>query len=506
MRRAHGYRASTVGLIVFMAVACGGVSTPAMPATTPVGAKPTPPSTVAPPPAAIETYPPPDLSSRPLYWFAPLPPMPTGPGRMFIGSEDFMDLFEDRAPWTDSAGDLQVFKLYGEWVAYHASDDELRRAVQGIRSRGLALAVEAGPLDPPPDCGQGVEGFAGTDEGDLIARRLRAAGGQLDLIALDEPYFFGHVYDGPSACHWSAERIAQGVDAFIQSMRRHFPEVVVGDTEPLTDEAGAAAYQVWLEAFRQTAGYDLAFLHMDIGWGMTRWPEEALALETFGRTFGVPVGIIYTGNFQDADDEAWLSIAGERVKRYELAGGGRPEHVLFQSWHDKPDRALPETEAFTFTGFVRSYFHDRAELGFRTEGAGANLAYRKPTRVSRWADDNGGEFAVDGDPGTIWNSGDFPPQWIEIDLEQPRAIREIRLMISQYPSGRTVHRLLGKGPGTDGAFRLLCAFDGTTDDSQVLTCMEGAPWQGLQVIRVESSSSPSWVGWREIEVVDAGSP
>jgi hypothetical protein len=79
-------------------------------------------------------------------------------------------------------------------------------------------------------------------------------------------------------------------------------------------------------------------------------------------------------------------------------------------------------------------------------------------------------------------------------------------MISQYPSGHTVHRLLGKGPGTDGAYILLCSFDGNTDDSQVLRCVEGAPWPGLQVIRVETSVSPSWVGWREIEVVDAGSP
>ncbi|HSB90453.1 MAG TPA: hypothetical protein VLD63_10565, partial [Anaerolineales bacterium] len=118
-----------------------------------------------------------------------------------------MDLFDAGAPWEDAASHVQVFKLYGEWVAYHASDAELRMAVDGIRARGMALAVEAGPLDPPANCGQGVEGFAGTEEGRRIARRILQAGGRLDLIALDEPLFFASIYNGPNACHWDADRV-----------------------------------------------------------------------------------------------------------------------------------------------------------------------------------------------------------------------------------------------------------------------------------------------------------
>jgi len=59
--------------------------------------------------------------------------MPTSSGRRYTDSEDFMDLFEPGAPWTDAATQVQVFKLYGEWVAYHATDDQPRRAVEGIR-------------------------------------------------------------------------------------------------------------------------------------------------------------------------------------------------------------------------------------------------------------------------------------------------------------------------------------------------------------------------------------
>ena len=264
-------------------------------------------------------------------------------------------------------------------LRYTASEEELREVVVDLEQRGLALAVEAGPLNAPADCAQGIEGFAGTDEGRLIARRIRTAGGTIDLIALDEPYFFGHVYDGPNACQWTAERIAEGVGQFIRTMRTFFPHIVIGDTEPLAGAAGAPDYISWLRAFRLAAGYDLAFLHMDIDWSRPGWPEEVLEIEEFGRQFGVPVGIIYTGNSQDPSDEAWLSIAGERVLRYEDEAGGRPDHVLFQSWNDRPDRALPESEPHTFTGFIRTYFHDRSSLGVRTEGPGASLVYQKPT-------------------------------------------------------------------------------------------------------------------------------
>ncbi|MBM2843417.1 MAG: type protein, partial [Anaerolineales bacterium] len=394
--------------------------------------------------------------------------MPTGPGREFIGSVDFLDLFDPDAPWTSAASHLHVFKLYGEWVAYHASDAELRLAVDAIRERGLALAVEAGPLDPPAECGQGIEGFAGTDEGRLIARRILDAGGRLDLIALDEPLFFASIYDGPNACRWDADRVAAEVGEFIAVMREVFPDIVVGDTEPLAGASAPASYTGWLETFRRVNGYDLAFLHMDIDWGRPTWADEVKTIEDFGRTFGVPVGIIYTGNFQDHDDEAWLSIAGERVRRYEDKTGGIPEHVLFQSWNDKPDAALPDSEPYTFTGFIRAYFEDRAALGIRRQGPGANLALEKSARTSSVIEGQSGAFAVDGDPGTNWNSGGGPLQWIQIDLGASHDIAGIRLTVSQSPHGQTTHVIYGQGEGTAGELVRLHTFSGSTSDADVL--------------------------------------
>lgn len=491
----------TSALLVF-ALACGAPApTTAPPAPSPTStasASPSPEPTQAPTEAPL-----PDLSPRPLAWFAPLPPMPTGPGRMFTGSDDFLDLFAPDAPWSATRGHLHVFKLYGEWVAYHASDAELRTAVEAIRRMGLALAVEAGPLDPPPECGQGIEGFAGTDEGRLIANRVLNAGGRIDLIALDEPLFFGSIEDGPNHCRWDPAKVAAEVGEYIEVVRGYFPEIVVGDTEPLAGASTVKDYTAWLETFRQVNGYDLAFLHMDIDWGRPTWPAEVRQIEVFGRGFGVPVGIIYNGNFNDPSDEAWLSIAGERVRRYEDQAGGRPEHVVFQSWHDKPDRALPESDPYTFTGFLRAYFEERDSLGIRREGAGANLAYQKTARVSSAFGGQIGAYAVDGDVATAWNSGGFPLQWIQVDLGRSYDIAEIRMTVEQSPPGPTIHVVYGQGEGTGGAFDQLHIFSGTTASFDVLVFTPPEPARGIRTVRIETTTTPSWVGWREIEIIAA---
>ncbi len=437
-----------------------------------------------------------DLTTLPQHWFAALPPQPGGP---YNGSDDFMQLFEPDAPWDAAAGYLQVYKLYGGWAARDSTFTQLTQAMQAIRQRGLALAVELGPLNPGSDeCGLFIEGFAG-EEGVATVKRIKDAGGTLNLIAFDEPYYWAHFYDGDKACKWTAEKIAADVGTFITTVRAMFPDLIIGDIEPVTGPANALAYKAWLETFRAVNGYDLAFLHLDIDWSNTNWPAEVNQMVDYGHQLNIPIGVIFTGNFQDQSDEAWLSIVGERIKRYE-ATGAKLDHIIFQSWHDKPDQALPESEPYTYTGFIKTYFEDRAAIGFQSDRSD-NLALGKTVQVSHQMPGNEGQWVVDGDPGTIWNAGDGPPQWIEIDLGAPYDIREIHLSISQYPAGFTTHRLLAKAPG--GEFLTLHTFEGDTADSQVLVFTPPEPVRGIQVVRIETTASPSWVSWREIEILRA---
>lgn len=482
--------------LVLSLFACSLPATPVAQIPTPTAAQPTIIPTVAQPTPSLPAL---SLDHQPLYWFAPLNLEEVG-----RGSVDYMDLFTPDADWNEAASHLQVFKLYGGW-AERGPFNELEQAIQAIRQRGLGLAIEHSPLFPDDTCGQYIEGFAG--DGFLkTVRRVRDAGGTLNYIALDEPYYYAHFYDGDQACHWSTEKIAKDVGDMILQAQQIFPELIVGDIEPVTGPADADAYKVWLETFREVNGFDLAFLHLDMDWSNPNWPDEAIQMEAYGNELDIPIGIIYIGNSFEQDNATWLATAGERVKRYELEAGGQPDHIIFQSWNDKPDHVLPESDPTAYTWFVKTYFEDRSLLGLSAEMLAHNLALNRAVNSSRSLPGSEGPLAVDGDASTLWNSGGDAPQWIEIDLGQPSDISAVRLLISQYPAGNTLHRVLGKGPGANEVFSELTRFEGFTEDGQWLEFSPEDPWAAIQTIRVETVTSPSWVSWREIEVIAADRP
>jgi hypothetical protein len=109
----------------------------------------------------------------------------------------------------------------------------------------------------------------------------------------------------------------------------------------------------------------------------------------------------------------------------------------------------------------------------------------------------GPECAIDR-TARPWNSGGEAPQWIELDLQQPDSVQMIRLVVSQSPAGETVHQILARTG--DEAYRLIKELRGETKDKEVIE----VPTPGLvnvRYIKVLTLKSPSWVGWREIEVI-----
>ena len=513
--------------------------------------------------------------------------MPTHAGRPYVGAPDFMQLFSPKARWSTAAKRISVFKLYGEWVGGIATDGQLRRVVGDLRRRKIALALETGPLDPTPECGAGIEGFATIASGLQMARRIEAAGGVLRYIALDEPYFFGSRYQGAHACRWDAQRVARGVAAFVRAVRRIFPRVAVGDTEPITSASDAAAYVQWLDVYRSVSGQRLAFIHLDMSYNLPGWESLARTVEIGARSRGVPAGLIVFGEPEDTSDGAWTARARARIEQYEVEADGRPDHVLFQSWQDRPNRTLPDSSPSTFSGLVRTYARPRTTLTLRvlapgpdvleasgrlltqarkpirgarvdvtaalpvrdgapldfasvavtTDATGTfrarlegvptfgvqvraryagtrsvwpsgativrgepldNLARGRPVTAAAWLAENPPSLAVDGDPSTLWIAGAGPPMWLEVDLGTPARIAELRLRVAQFPAGPTAHRVLALTPS---GWTTLRDFVGSTIDDQVLTIRPSPAVEGVTAIRVETSQSPSWVAWKEIEVI-----
>jgi len=73
------------------------------------------------------------------------------------------------------------------------------------------------------------------------------------------------------------------------------------------------------------------------------------------------------------------------------------------------------------------------------------------------------------------------------------------LAISQDPDGDTFHRIWGREAGED--YLLLHEFRNFTSGDDVLEFIPSKPWENIQFIKVETLESPSWVSWREIEIL-----
>ena len=133
-------------------------------------------------------------------------------------------------------------------------------------------------------------------------------------------------------------------------------------------------------------------------------------------------------------------------------------------------------------------------------GDPVNLALQQPVRAPGSYGSNGPSALVDGDYSRSWNSGGFPPQWIEVELLAPSTIETIQLLTGQSPAGETVHIVFGWERGETMA-RVLHVFEGPTTDNQWLSHTPDTPWPNVRFIRIETIASPSWVAWFELEAI-----
>jgi F5/8 type C domain-containing protein len=103
--------------------------------------------------------------------------------------------------------------------------------------------------------------------------------------------------------------------------------------------------------------------------------------------------------------------------------------------------------------------------------------------------------ATNRNPYDDWNSGGFPWAYVVYELGGNTRITRIQLLTSQYPAGSTAHYIYIRTPS--GAWTLLQPFIGYTVDNQWLT------WTGsvdATAVEIFTDQSPSWVGWREIQI------
>ena len=304
-------------------------------------------------------------------WFSPIIPAAWNNG----GSSDYLDLFAPGAPWTTASAHVQIFKMYTQMlvpaVPGSFSADTLQQIFAYLKSHNIALALEFGPLTPSAQCGAGVEGFAG-EVALPVATRIQQLGGNLQYIGMDEPFYFGSLFSGANACNWTAQQVAANAVQNIAQIKSVFPNVIVGDIEPVPATADwLNQYAGWMDAWRAAAGAPLPFFHFDVNWSVD-WRVSVESLRKALVKRGIPFGIIYNGWISDSTDAQWIDDAENHYVQWEAQGGAIPNHVIFQSWYPYPTHALPESDPAALTHLIDSYFRQRTTLSMSAASASAS--------------------------------------------------------------------------------------------------------------------------------------
>jgi len=277
---------------------------------------------------------------------------------------DYMDLFKPDAPWSKAASGLAVFKV-GTRFVLHADDAELRTMIDDLKRRHIAFAVELGLLENggPGTCGYGVEGYGNPTAVESVAKRVKALGGQIDYVAMDEPVWFGHIVNKVSkstgtGCQYSVPVLAEKVAPKIALLRRYFPDIKIGDIEPVTGKGPGGPQYIediltFEDLLRRKTGDAPVFVHADMAWAAPGWQP---LLETLARRLHASdarFGVICDGDVAAGGNEAWIDQALQRCRAVAADPKTKPDDFIVQSWEPLPTKMLPETDPGALTYAAR---------------------------------------------------------------------------------------------------------------------------------------------------------
>lgn len=271
----------------------------------------------------------------------------------------FRELFEQPDGWKDTRPLVDGLFYTDLNFQRQFTDDELRAWFPRLREWNIRLALEVGAVKP-----------WGTTGGKTFAverpmwDRIQRLGGKIHAVAMDEPLLCVR-RDLKKPDDYALAETAN----YVALVRRHYPEVQVGDIEtypsiPLED------HYRWIEALnkaladRKVRGLD--FYRLDVNWvefnirGRGSW-REVRKLEQHCRERKLPFSLIYWAAGYPAlkrrglaDDATWYVSVLQQGYDYALVNGA-PDQYVIESWVGAPSRSVPENADFTFTRSVHDF-------------------------------------------------------------------------------------------------------------------------------------------------------
>jgi hypothetical protein len=304
-------------------------------------------------------------------WFAPLHPNDRLGG---LGAADYFDLFSPSAPWKTVASHVSVFQIYLDLLR-RVSDKDLRRVFDELAARNITLAVEMPVLVDTAWCEPGKHQTQWMVP--LIAK-LKGLGGRLTYVTMVGPLVDGHTYTKEHYCHRSMADVAADAARTIDAVRAIYPDVIVGETEPVGHGPNFPDWSElgsWFEEFKRASGQPIAYLHLDITWGL-QWRPDLLVVANQARRLGVKFGVIYNGDGSELSSELAAQNIAKHADNVEHLLGKPPDTAIFQTWFSYPNHVLPEADTTSMTGIVLQYLRPHTKLQLVTNSRAQLLDVR----------------------------------------------------------------------------------------------------------------------------------
>ncbi|MHB1036857.1 MAG: hypothetical protein ACYC35_23025 [Pirellulales bacterium] len=301
--------------------------------------------TVAQPPT-----PAPGKHAKPAVWM--MPPS-------YDNGRCFRELFEQPDAWRQTRSAIDVLAYADHNLARQFSDDQLRAWLPNLGRWGIKFALEVGAVKP-----WGTTGEKTFNIERPLWQRIERCGGSIYAIAMDEPLCCAR-----KDLHKPDEYAVEETARFIALVRKHYPQVLIGDIEPYPYIPLVDLIQ-WIEALEkrlaQMGVRGLDFFRLDVDWicftvrNEGSW-REVKKLEQYCRGRRLPFSLIYWASGYPAldrrglaDDSTWYVSVMQQGYDYASVDGA-PEQYVIESWIDAPSRSVPETGESTFTRSVLDF-------------------------------------------------------------------------------------------------------------------------------------------------------
>ncbi|MES2310524.1 MAG: hypothetical protein V4507_16850 [Verrucomicrobiota bacterium] len=310
--------------------------------------------------------------SQELIWLCPSDP--TNPDAKRRGPADYLNLFRPAFDlnWATTRPRVQVFKLYPGFIK-RSTNEDLLNILAYLKSNHIALAIEWPVLTVEGTQGGGVEGFLvnGPQETSTTFYRLKnILHANVEYIAMDEPLFFGHYFNGDehgAAIHWPINSIALNARSIVSIITSYYPQIKIGDIEAVDsfvdlqfkDDRILSNTQQWINAYQSATQRHLDFFHVDLQW-KSRWKEDTRKIANLMNKNKIDFGVILNSN-NISSDEAWMTSAKHNIQA--IKNSNIPfNHFIFQDWTSCPQSTLPENNPSAYTALIDFFFAPEANI------------------------------------------------------------------------------------------------------------------------------------------------